>query len=442
MAAALLAGAAVMDITPTDSQFLYGYPHVSRYSTGVHDPLLCSGLCLDDGQKQILFLTTDIIFISKALCRTVRQDISARIGIAPENILLSASHTHSGPITVNYVSNSQDAVVPPADEAYLRFLQERIIATAQLAWQNRQEAKAGLVTADSTGIGSNRHDPAGPADHEVPVLLIKANRDDANIACMLICSMHPTVLHEDSTLISADFPGMARRYLQTQLLGDSCPVLYHTGPAGNTSPRHVTSANTFAEAERLGRILAEAVMRVVPGMDFSTDLPLELVRAEIDLPRKVFPSLATAQVILLSARKKLELLCAEQAAKQAIRTAECDWFGAEETLALAQAAAEGRLEEAYASCLPAEIQIFKVGPWRFVGWQGEVFVEYALAVKKAFAHTYLISLANGELQGYLATAEAAAGGSYESANALFSPTAGQVLVDTTIRLLKELVPNE
>ena len=108
MAAALLAGAAVMDITPTDSQFLSGYPHVSRYSTGVHDPLLCSGLCLDDGRKQILFLTTDIIFISKALCRTVRQDISARIGIAPENILLSASHTHSGPITVNYVSNSQE----------------------------------------------------------------------------------------------------------------------------------------------------------------------------------------------------------------------------------------------------------------------------------------------------------------------------------------------
>jgi hypothetical protein len=42
----VMAGAAVVDITPQGSVFLYGYPHVKRYSTGVHDPLECAALYL------------------------------------------------------------------------------------------------------------------------------------------------------------------------------------------------------------------------------------------------------------------------------------------------------------------------------------------------------------------------------------------------------------
>jgi len=34
----LQAGAASVDVSPAGSQFLWGYPHVRRYSTGVHDP--------------------------------------------------------------------------------------------------------------------------------------------------------------------------------------------------------------------------------------------------------------------------------------------------------------------------------------------------------------------------------------------------------------------
>ena len=38
------AGAAQVDVTPDSPQFLYGYPHCERISTGVHDPLLASAL--------------------------------------------------------------------------------------------------------------------------------------------------------------------------------------------------------------------------------------------------------------------------------------------------------------------------------------------------------------------------------------------------------------
>ena len=48
----------------------------------------------------------------------------------------------------------------------------------------------------------------------------------------------------------------------------------------------------------------------------------------------------------------------------------------------------------------------------------------------------MISLANGELQGYIATEEAAIEGGYEATNALFSPAAGHVMVDVSRDLLQ------
>ena len=53
--------------------------------------------------------------------------------------------------------------------------------------------------------------------------------------------------------------------------------------------------------------------------------------------------------------------------------------------------------------MPAEVQVISVGPWNFVGWPGEVFVEYDLMVKEQAENTFVIGLANGELQGYVVT---------------------------------------
>lgn len=434
----LLAGAAALEITPQNSQFLYGYPHVERYSTGVHDPLLASALLLGDGHTSLLFLAVDIIFISKKICQNVRREIARQTGIPGENILISATHTHSGPSTVDYVSNEGDPVIPKADLEYVDFLEKQLVRTALEAVEKSQPAKIGLALADSTGIGTNRLDPAGPADHQVPVLMVKSLERNANIACLLVCSMHPTVLHEDSKLVSADFAGMTRQFLQQELLGKDCPVLHHTGPAGNQSPRHVTLGNTLAEAERLGRILGRSVLSVVASIEYISEVSLKCLQREIELPRKVFPSVAAAEENLREVSVRFERLREKGAPRQQIRTAECDWFGAEETLTLAKAAADGRLESVYNSCMPAEIQILKIGPWTFVGWPGEVFVEYSLVLKGKSQRTFVIALANGELQGYIVTPEAAASGSYEASNALFSYESGQILVETTVGMLKEL----
>lgn len=433
----LKAGAAQVDISPQDSQFLYGYPHVKRYSTGIHDPIWSSSLYLSDGANQAMFIANDIIFISKDLAAAVRRQISQKMPLRPDSIMITATHTHSGPITVNYLSNEADPVVPKADVKYLAFLQERIVQSATLAYQSAQPAHIGFALADDTGVGTNRRDPLGPADHQVPVVCVRRQADKKMVACMLVCSMHPTVLHENSTLVSGDFPGLARLYLQEQVFDKDCVILHHTGPCGNQSPRHVTKANTFQEAQRLGEILGKAAQKAVADITFVDKITLSVKQILLDnLPRRTFPTIEQAQRMLDQSVQKLKMLRSSQASKQQIRTAECDWFGAEETLTLAKAAADGRLEKVYQSCLSAEIQIIQLNDWAFVGWPGEIFVEYALEVKRRRPNTFIISLANGELQGYVVTEQAAQEGGYEASNALFDWKTGQIFVQKTLELLQ------
>ena len=431
----LKAGAASVDISPTDSQFLFGYPHVERYSTGIHDPLLSSALYLSDAQTAVLFIANDVIFVSKALVRRARERIEQATGVSASHIMITATHTHSGPKTVDYVSNDNDPIVPLADRAYVQLLEDAIVAAAVEACGNAQPALVGLGVADATGIGTNRRNPSGPADPEVPVLMVRSATGRDSIACMMVYSMHPTVLHEDSKLVSGDFPAMARRFLQLNAVGPQCPVLYHTGPAGNQSPRHVTRANTFSEADRLGQLLGRAAAKVIPEISYTSSVILSSAQAFVDLPRRQLPCLPEAEENLARALQKLEKLRRTNAKSQEIRTAEVDWFGAEETLTLARAAREGRLDGSYRSCLPAEVQIIWVGPWAFVGWPGEVFVEHSLAVKACRRNTFVISLANGELQGYIVTEEAVGEGGYEALNSLFGPQSGKMLVDKTLQLL-------
>ena len=433
----LLGGAATTDITPTDSQFLFGYPHVRRYSCGVHDPLLSSALYLSDQHTGLLWVANDVIFISRDTAARVRARIGAQTGIPAAQTMITATHTHSGPLTADMFSNAADAAVPKVDPRYLARLEDGIVAAAVTAWQRARPVRVGLARADGSVVGGNRHDPRGTADPQVPVLVVAERDGPSYVAAMLVVSMHPTVLHEDSLLVSGDFPAMTREYLQANVLGRECPVIYHTGPCGNQSPRHVACANTFDEARRLGNLLGASVARAIASLSFQCDVPLACARALVDLPVRTFPPTAEAEQAVACAAAHLAALRGAGADAGVIRTAECDWFGAEETVALARAAANGQIAEAVAAAMPAEISLLRVGRWSFVGWPGEAFVEFALAVKAKHPDCTIISLANGELQGYLVTAEAVREGRYEARNALFaSPAAPELLVQKTLEMLR------
>ncbi|MEY4938682.1 MAG: hypothetical protein RIQ93_417 [Verrucomicrobiota bacterium] len=433
---ALLAGGATIDLTPSDSVFLFGYPHVRRYSTGVHDPLECGAFYLKSGTDEVLFIANDLIVITKAMTREIRRRVSASTGMPENAIMISATHTHSAPIVTDYLSNATDPVVPKADPQLVARLIESIVAAAQTAVRHAVPAEIGLAVARAEGVGSNRHDPSGPADPEVPVLVARASASQRPIACMIVYGMHPTVLHEDSTLISGDFPHFTRQFLRGSVLPPDCPVLFHQGASGDQSPRHVAQANTFAEARRLGENLGRSIAAVMPLVAYQREAAVMAHALELELEPRLFPSVPDAERALALARTRYSELKSAGAPRQAVRTAECDVFGAEETVELSRAAIDGRLAAAIQTCMPAEIQVLQVGPWKFVAWPGEVFVEYVLELKRRSPETFLITLANGDLQGYLVTPEAARKGGYEANNAVFSPANGARLIDATVEILK------
>jgi hypothetical protein len=351
-------------------------------------------------------------------------------------MMIAATHTHSGPLTVDTLGGELDPIVPKADAKYIQLLEDGIVEAAVKAFENARPAEIGLNTANGAGIGTNRHDPAGPSDLEVPVLAVREAESKKFLAVMLVCSMHPTIMHEDSKLVSGDFPAMARKYLQEQILGMDCPVLHHTGPSGDQSPRHVTKSNTFEEATRIGQILGNSVVKAINSIYFTNEITLDCVRKLIELPVRQFATVAQAQNLEQEVTQRFETLRRTGADPRQVRTAECDWFGAVLGLKMAQKAESGALCEAIARVMPAEITLMRIGSWSFVGWPGEAFVEFSLQVKAMHRNCYIISLANSQLEGYLVTEEAVRQGFYEALNALFaSPQAGLAMVEATHELL-------
>src|SRR3954463_4460769 len=165
----LYAGAATSDITPQESVFLYGYPHVPRLSTGVHDRLESAALFLQQEGQGILFIANDLIFVGRQLSQDVRRRISIKTGVPVDAIAITATHTHSGPVTVNGLSHHTDPVVPKADPSYLQWVAGSMVDAGGAAVRSAKPAEAGLAVAQAAGVGTNRLDPAGAADPAVPV---------------------------------------------------------------------------------------------------------------------------------------------------------------------------------------------------------------------------------------------------------------------------------
>jgi len=430
----LKAGTAKSDVSPTRSMFLWGYPHVARMSTGIHDPLFATALCLDDGQNRTLAVAVDVLYVDSTLVEESRRRIRECVAVLPEHIMISATHTHSAPVTCSVLAMTGDPMVPEPDPGYRERLVQGIVDAAYRAVRACVPAEVAITSAHVDGVGCNRLSPGAARDPEAGIVAVRRAGDKSMLAVQLFYSMHPTVLHEDSTLVSSDFPAYTRQSIQQAFPG--VEVVYHNGPCGNLSPRYHVKAQTFAEAERLGCRLGGFVVEALGALrdeHFSFGIAVGGTHASVSLPLRRFPSVTAAEAELSAARETVQRLKRDAAGHGAVRTAECAVFGAEEAITLARAQADGRLLPVQASHQHAEVQVLRVGDTFLVAFPGECFVEYALSLKqRAGARTFVTSLANGELQGYITTPEAVG---YEANLSLFTAASGEHLVGQALALL-------
>src|SRR3954470_10266073 len=98
----LFAAAAELDLRPVVGSRLTGFGIRLDPSTGCHDPLKAKLLLLDDGSTRLLWGACELIGFTPENAAQLRERVAAPLSIAVANVLVSCTHTHSGPSSMPF----------------------------------------------------------------------------------------------------------------------------------------------------------------------------------------------------------------------------------------------------------------------------------------------------------------------------------------------------
>ncbi len=389
-------GASRVVITPPVGVDLAGFAARQGPSVGLYDDLYARALYLATGDERLLWLHADLIGFSRELTAEVREQLAAEFGLAPRQVLLSATHTHSGPATV-FLRWCGDM-----DRGYMAALPGHLLQAAREAIAAAEDVALRVGEGRCT-LGQDRR-PPGPwshADSALPV--VGFQRGDGSYAALLAnYAMHNVALSSENRHISGDMSGVAARHVEAHLPGQ--PVcLFTQGGCGNVNPPAQTphAAVMRQLGARLGSLASYALQAQAATFE-TADLTSALVT--LDLPLDV---LTAAEVEGEYVREMAALDPASTFYDHASR-AYAHWR--QETLALL---AEGSA----LTTIPVDVQVVRIGPVAFVAVSAEVFSRLAVELRAAAGpRVYVVGYANGDI-GYLPPAEIYAEGGYEVDNA-------------------------
>ena len=407
----LLASAVQIDITPPVGHGFDGYAARAGKSLGVHDPLLGQLLLLRSGDKQIALITLDLLGVSLDFTRKVRAGIEQAVGIPLDCTLIACSHTHSS--AAGFLP-PHPGITASVDLGQQEVVARQLIGAAIWADHQLQPASLGFGRGKVEGIGLNRNDPEQPVDSEVIVVRIDAVSGQP-LAVIMNYGCHPTVLGYQNLQYSADYPGAARSTLH-KIYPDTI-FMYTNGASGDISSRFTRRDQTFNEVERMGRILAGEVLKVMQTITTQPEQKLESRILPVELPFRPFPGHAEAQQELEHFKEELEGLKASHAPHGEIRKAVTRVEGATGQASMAKEL-EGR------SGNKSQVHVLKIGDLVLVGLPGEPFTRTVLEIKQGSPHanTTVLSYAN-DYQGYFPDRVSIAMETYE---ALISPYGADV----------------
>jgi len=433
----LKAGVTKDIITPPIGTPLAGYAFKKENSIGIHDELYVRALVLEQEKTKVALAVCDIIGFEESLVGKIRAMVEDRVGIPEKNVIIAATHTHSGPVGLFgfkeykgvFRSVSGAYMGDELDQALVEIISRKIAGAIQRASYNLQEVQVGTLTGKVEEIGKNRRNPAGANDPDVIVTLIEGTNGPLSILYSYAC--HPTVLHQDNRLISADFPGHSN--LQLEKISDALPI-FMTGAAGDISTRYTRRETTFREVERLGSILAGEAFKIANTIAPRDVSCISIQTKILQLPVKQLPSLEEVQNKLESTKDCLAQLRNQQAPPARIKTAETQLEGARMTMNLLKKSKITELEN-----IEIEMQLLTIGNTGILTVPGELFVQPGKDIKeyaqsKGF-HLHICCYANGYI-GYIPTEEAFEDGDYESSVAVVGPQAASTIVEAAKDLIK------
>ncbi len=441
----LKAGFARVDITPPTGFRMSGYFY-ERFNTGTKDSLFARAMVLEQKDVKVAMVFCDLIGVPLSVTKHARTGASHATGIPKENILIAATHSHTGPLffnarreyfheqavaehgedpheAIDYESKLIADIVWAVDRAHDALQPVRLkhgsTEVYGLSFNRRFHMKDGPVRFNPGRKNPNIIRPAGPIDPELNLLFFESIQDHNPIGALTVFPLHLDTT--GGTLYSADFPSYLHSSLR-ETLGQDFESFFGPGACGDINHIDVERKNPQKkgiEAERIGNALAREVLASVTNLESVETPSLAALHATIEAPLQKYTDEERAD-----AEKKIEK----------IGTKDLPFL--EQVLAYKildlQAFGEGNY--------PLEVQAFRIGSETvIVGLPAEIFVEIGLAIKEAspFKNTIVIELCNDSL-GYIPTAKAFEEGSYETVNSRVQPGVGEALVETAVELLNRL----
>lgn len=440
-AAQITAGIAVNDITPPAGYRMSGYFH-ERLSTGTSNPLRAKAIVLRQGDESAALVFCDIIGLSLDVTSQAREQAAAQTDIPVSNILVAATHSHTGPLyfgalrkhfhdmavakhgsdpyeKVDYSAKLVAKIIKAITKANAKAQRVRLEAGSVqqqgLSFNRRFHMKNGTVRFNPGVLNPDIVRAAGPIDPEVGIVFFREADGPGVRAAMVNFALHLDTV--GGTMYAADYPYYLEQSLHEKY-GEQLVCLFGTGTCGDINHIDVTKKERL-KTDYIGKTLAQTVCAKAGSLQACPASALA-VRSEI------------VEVPLQHYGPKKVAWARENVNK--IGTKELSFLEQVEAYKILA------LEMRQSRMIPLEVQVIRLSSdAAIVGLPGEVFVELGLAIKRAspFATTLVIELCQ-DAPGYIPTKKAFAEGSYETVNSRIAPGGGEKMVETAIRLLKEL----
>ena len=445
-------GYASVNINPTLGCGIHGY-YIPRFAKGFLDDLEAHGIVLALGDTRIAMLSVDSCEFMTPLVNRYRAAIEKATGIKAENIFLSCTHTHTGPLI--QPTDAFEAPREPIDR-YADFVEERLIDLVKLAVMDLKPARMGFITGfapervayirlyrmkDGTTMtcppinDPNIDGPIGELDQRCHIL--RFDQEGGHSIVIFNYGVHADTVNGE--LLSSDWPGWMRRTLDKALDGVKC--LCFVGCQGDVGSTHVNPCGgdmndteisfdnemkSPGMARFVGRALAGTVLQVYDKVEYVDVDDLQILHKfiQVDANRP-----APEELPLAHKYKDLH---------DAGRDDEIPYTAMALTIAVSEAIRMCHLEHG-PDYFTLELTGLKIGPVAFMGIPGEPFTEIGVRIKdtEGWKQIMPVCLTNG-CEGYFPSPEAYAAGGYEARSSNFRPNVSDKIVEGCKELLAAL----
>jgi hypothetical protein len=433
----LRVGTAAVPITPPVGIPMAGY-YSERGAEGVHDDLHAKAIVMETGGATAALVALDLITTPRDLVEEARQEIERVTRVRGASVMISATHTHTGPIldrksafvgksdlVARYRAELPAKIAEAVRQAESTLTPARVFAARgreeSIAFNRRYHMKDGTVGWNPGKRNPNILKAAGPIDPAVPILYFESMYRKP-LATYVNYAVHLDNIGEP--MISADMPLTLSRAL-ADYKGPGMIAIFSAGCCGDVNHINVNwgeEQRGFANAARMGTILAGEVLRAWPSL---RPVPAGKLRVKSVAVSLALPALGDQDADQARAiAKRLE-----------DRTSKRPSF-------LETVWAFKVLDVAARSGRPQEVEVQVIVLDNDVAWvslPGEIFTELGLAIKQdsPFAETIVTELANGSI-GYIPSRRAYAQGNYEVVSARCVQGSGERLVDAAVQMLNQM----